>query len=245
MVAATGTNTLGFFVWTLALTVMSWLATVGDGYLKNHRQRLPNPLFGALRDSWFSGTLLLAGVVLLVMIAWAVSTVVVIYRDHTGLVAENAQLRESLASRGTRGLSLKISGIVMSEVNGDSTRLQLTIVAANDGEPTVARGWKMTLHTSHGDLSSFHAFGDTIAKGSLDLPRLDARLQQPIDGGVEVPGLVSFVIKHVSKSLVEKLKDDPSATVMVSVLDRNDKEIRTERNIAEMAAERFVHMPSK
>jgi hypothetical protein len=93
MVAATGTNTLGFFVWTFALTVMGWLATVGESYLKVSRQNIKNPLAQSLQDSWFTGALLLAGVAVLLVFAWAISTIVVIYREHKDLQAE-IELRE-------------------------------------------------------------------------------------------------------------------------------------------------------
>jgi hypothetical protein len=96
MVAATGTTTLGFFVWTFAVTVMGWLATVVESYLKLNGQKIQNPLTQSLQDSWFTGLLLLAGVTVLLVLAWAVSTVVLIYKEHQSLLGERDQIKQVL-----------------------------------------------------------------------------------------------------------------------------------------------------
>ena len=75
MIAATGTSTLGFFVWTLAVTVVGWLAPVVAEYIKLRERHIPNLLEQSLANSWFSGVLTLAGVGVLLFLAWAVFTV--------------------------------------------------------------------------------------------------------------------------------------------------------------------------
>jgi hypothetical protein len=93
MVAATGTNTPGFFLWTLALTIVGWLASVGDAYLKFSGQHIPNPLARSVQDSWFAGAFVLLGAVILLVLAWGISTVVVIYREHEASKAELERIK--------------------------------------------------------------------------------------------------------------------------------------------------------
>jgi hypothetical protein len=106
MTTATGTSTLGVFVWTLAVTVANWLAAIGDQYLKLRGHKIPNPLERALTDSWFIGVLGLGGVAVLVIFAWAVFTVIVIYREHKALLAERYQANEVLTPLQLKGFEL-------------------------------------------------------------------------------------------------------------------------------------------
>jgi hypothetical protein len=174
---------------------------------------------------------------------WAV--IHTVYSDHILLRAQNQLLQSELTQRNNKGLSLQIGGFVSTGINHDSTRLQLTVAANNDGVPTTARDWELTVHTSNGNLTSYHAFGDQLAKDSLDLPRLDSRLQEPIETGTEIPGLVSFVFLHIPHERIDNLRNDKDATLYLSVHDRFGKIVSTERNIAEMAGERFDRRRSR
>jgi hypothetical protein len=92
MVTATGTKTLGFIVWTLALTGVSWFSTVVHGYLKRQRIEKQGAFGFALRESRQGGLLLLAAISSLTLFAWLSFVPVVIYRDHESLVSRNREL---------------------------------------------------------------------------------------------------------------------------------------------------------
>lgn len=106
MIAATGTSTLGFFVWTLAVTVMGWLAPVGAQYLKLRARHIPNPLDQSFADSWFSGILTLAGVGVLLILAWAVFIAIVIYREHEACEEERVRINEIITPLQFEGFQL-------------------------------------------------------------------------------------------------------------------------------------------
>lgn len=106
MVAATGTNTPGFFMWTLALTVVGWLASVGDAYLKLSKQNVINPLARSVEDSWFADMLLIFGVAGLLLLAWAVTTIVAIYREHEVSRAEMERINKIITPLQFEGFQL-------------------------------------------------------------------------------------------------------------------------------------------
>ncbi len=106
MITATGTNTPGFFVWTLALTIVGWLASVGGAYLKFSGQNIPNPLARSLEDSWSAAALVLLGVAVLLTLAWAVSTVVVIYREHKASQTELGRIKGIITPLQFEGFEL-------------------------------------------------------------------------------------------------------------------------------------------
>ena len=106
MVAATGIKTPGFLVWTLALTVVGWLASVGDAYMKFSGQNIPNPLARSLQDSWFAGAFLLLGVAVLLVLAWVVTTVFVIYREHGESEAEMKRIKGIITPLQFEGFDL-------------------------------------------------------------------------------------------------------------------------------------------
>jgi len=245
MVTKTGTSTLGFVVWICALAAVCWMATVLQKFAELRARHDPHPFSNGLRQSLMGGLYSFSAIGILTIAVWGLFCAVAVYRDHMQLTAENASLRRQLEYHATHGLSLRIAGLISSEVNHDSTRIQLTVIANNDGEPTTAREWKLAIHTSTGDLSSYHAFGDQLAKDSLELPRLDARLQSPIYRGTEIPGLISFIFPKIAQSRIDHLRTDPTATLVLSAFDENGKSITAERNIGEMAKERFERRPSK
>jgi hypothetical protein len=243
MIRETGTSTLGFLVWTFAVAMAGWMALVATKYFELRAQKEAHALHAAFSQSAVGGLVSVLSVAALTIVVWGLFCIITVYKDHLDLVAQNQLLRSELTRRNTKGLSLRIGGFVLMEVNNSSTRVQLTVVATNDGDSTNVKDWKLIAHTSSGVLTSYHAFGDQLAKESLDVSRLDARLQGPIEDGAQIPGLVSFVFPHVQKKTFEDLRDDKSATLLLSVTNRFGKEISTERNIAEMAAERYQHIP--
>jgi hypothetical protein len=97
MVSETGTSTLGFIVWIVALTVMSWLSAVVHGFLKRRKIEREGAFCFTVRESLTSGLLPLAGVSFLAAIAWGISATVIIYQDHQDK-AERIQNLQSYAS---------------------------------------------------------------------------------------------------------------------------------------------------
>jgi hypothetical protein len=148
-------------------------------------------------------------------------------------------------SENNSGLSLKIGGFVTTGVSGDSTRVQVMIIAYNSGEPTTARDWAMELDTSTGAISAYHAFGEPFAKRSLDIPHIDAALQQPLGKATEMPGYVSFIVPHVAQSTIDLLYKDPIARIVVTAKDSSGREIRTERGVRDLWLERHEVSPAK
>jgi hypothetical protein len=148
-----------------------------------------------------------------------------------------------IASKGSprlEGLSMKIGGFITTGVEHDSTRIQVTVIASNDGDPTSAGDWNMKITTSNGTIQSRYAFGEPFTKGSLEIPRLDVALQQPIGLTREMPGYVSFIVPHVAQSTIDNLHKDTKASIIISVRDSKNREVYAERSISELWAERHV-----
>lgn len=99
MVNATSTNTLGYFVWTGALTLVGWIAAVVDSFIKLKKTQPKGAFASALRGSIVSGILLVAGVAALTIAVWVWNVPIVIYRDHQNLVRINQSLQKKLSSK--------------------------------------------------------------------------------------------------------------------------------------------------
>ncbi len=95
LVKSTGTTTLGFIVWTLALTAVGWAATVAGRWFELKRGHDQHALKDALLSSRWPGIFLALGVAGLVFIAFDISLVATIYDDHQWLATENHQLRNA------------------------------------------------------------------------------------------------------------------------------------------------------
>ena len=94
MVRATGTTTLGFIVWVLALTAILWAAGVAANWLDLRRKRTPAPLVKALLGSRSLGIFSATGVGLLVLTVFSIFFVQTVYGGHQWLVAENKRLAD-------------------------------------------------------------------------------------------------------------------------------------------------------
>jgi hypothetical protein len=94
MVKATGTNTLGFVVWTLAIAAIGWASTVDDRWLELRREGAEKPLREAFLASLWIGVFMAAGVGVLVLGAFALSLVHTVYAEHQAAVRDNATLRD-------------------------------------------------------------------------------------------------------------------------------------------------------
>lgn len=176
---------------------------------------------------------------------WAVIIFAISFVVATVFVAPFLKFQKLQKEKSGLGLNLRIGGFITSDLVGGSTRVQVTVIALNQGVPTTAHGWKLSIKTSQKEFISRHAFGEEKAKGSLDLPWLDARLQEQINTNVEIPGLVSFIFSNTQQSVIDSLADDPSATIYLSVFDAENRECKTDRNIMELAHERREKRPSK
>lgn len=94
MVRATGTTTLGFIIWTLALTAVGWAATVAVRWIELKRENTTSPFEKALLSSRLPGIFLAGGVFVLVLVVFWFFLALTVYRDHQSLVAENKKLAD-------------------------------------------------------------------------------------------------------------------------------------------------------
>jgi len=87
-VSATGTTTLGFIVWTLAISAVGWGATVAARWHELAVLGTDHPFNQALRDSLRAGGFLTLGVAGLVLISYSAFLIRTVYEDHRLLVAK-------------------------------------------------------------------------------------------------------------------------------------------------------------
>jgi hypothetical protein len=92
LVNKTSNNTLGFLLWTAALTVVLWLATVASKAYKRRQDGVANAVVGAFRDSGVEGAFIVAGMIALVIIAWGIAIIPTIFNDHMDMAARNKAL---------------------------------------------------------------------------------------------------------------------------------------------------------
>ena len=144
-----------------------------------------------------------------------------------------------------QGFELKIGGMVIMGVNGNSTRLQLTVTVINHGNPSTAHDWGLSIITPTREYDARYMPGEEPAKGSLNVPSLDEGLHHSLGTNDEIVGMLNFLIPKIPQIMVEKLTQDPQAKLVLSVLDNRNRKWSVERSIMEMAKERFEKRPSK
>jgi hypothetical protein len=114
MVSATGTTTLGFIVWTIALSAVGWGANVASNWYGLKREKADRPLHQAFRGSLRSGVFLAVGITGLVVISFVVFVVRTIYDDHLTLVGERNVLINTNAAL-TKELELRKHSMVTND----------------------------------------------------------------------------------------------------------------------------------
>jgi len=164
------------------------------------------------------------------------------YHFYSKLQEEVNSLKREISQKG---FDLKIGGMVIMGVSGDSTRIQLTVTVVNYGFPATAHAWNLVVSTSARELNTIYMPGELPAKDSLLVPPLDERLHSILGTNDEITGMLNFRLPKISQSDIERLKDDPQAKLVLSVLDNDNRKWSGERNIMEMASERYEHRPSK
>jgi hypothetical protein len=92
LIKATGTTTLGFVLWTLAVIAVSWASTVAEKWLRLKRAHSTEPFLESLRGSLWLGVFSAGGVTILVAFVFVVFVVRTIYGDHERLVQRNEEL---------------------------------------------------------------------------------------------------------------------------------------------------------
>jgi hypothetical protein len=242
MVTGTGTNTLGFIMWTLALTAVGWAATVIERWIQLKQEKLESPMMTALRGSSRAG-LILAGLVLgIVVIVFSGFFTRAVYFDHEELVERVKALTDKMAPSSRY---LIISGFVSGQWDNEAV-LHMTVTAVNPGSPSTAHGWKLTVHTSKGDVSTRHALGSQRLKGALALPFIDQMLERPLGTNVETSGSLVFIVPHFSQKNFESLVlNDPTAKLILTAFDNVNNEWPGEVSIQKLVAEKFKRVPAK
>ncbi len=92
LVRATSTNTLGFILWTVAITAVSWVATFAARWVQLKREGRERPFTEAIRDSWLPAIFEAIAIGVLVLCLWGIFTGKTIYKDHQFQASTNAQL---------------------------------------------------------------------------------------------------------------------------------------------------------
>jgi hypothetical protein len=95
LVRASSTSTLGFFLWTIGITVIGWAATVAANWFDLWRAKHNQPFRKALARSVTTGTFLAVLVLVFVAVTYAYFLMRTVYDDHQHLAAENRQFAES------------------------------------------------------------------------------------------------------------------------------------------------------
>jgi hypothetical protein len=93
LMTRTSTNTLGFLLWTAALTLVVWLSNVAAKWWKARKKDNSASLRETILDSlWPDFLFTVGGALALVSVAWACSVVCTVYKEHQELVGEVRQL---------------------------------------------------------------------------------------------------------------------------------------------------------
>ena len=236
MVRATGTTTLGFFVWTVGLSILVSLVVTAGKLSELKTQGVSHPLASALSQSGI-GTFLgvLAG---LVILAWGYSFLVTVYGDHISLAEENRKLREALTHRANCGLSLRIDELWAESLEPNSTLIQLILAASNDGEEITVADWTLDIQipSLKRIVGMPHALPRPPIKGLPDVRRLDEMFQKPVGMLNKRPGYLSFVAENLNIERIEKLCDDYTTEIRVSAWDSLGRPVYAKKGVSELKA---------
>jgi hypothetical protein len=101
MMRATGTTTLGFWVWTFAATLFGWLAAVAYKWFELRRGKTSQAFWSALVDSAWAGIFTTTFFILLVAISFGAFLIRTVYGLHQALAASNQRLIVSNANLST------------------------------------------------------------------------------------------------------------------------------------------------
>jgi len=234
MVRATGTSTLGFIVWTLAIAFAGWMALVLQKRIELARNHDPRPLYNAVCQSAMSGVYSFGIIFVVTVSAWAIFCAVAVYRDHNELVEKNRALTEEVTKLKTGSIQLQIKGWIGNQNQNGFAIMQMWLSADNFGEPSVLRNWMVKIHTSKGDIEGRHTPGQLPLKGSLNIPFLDAEFVKPVGVVSGLDGYVTFVIPGLNQQQLGNLHLDPVATCIVSAEDQLNRPVTASKSIPQL-----------
>jgi hypothetical protein len=109
MTGSTSTNTLGFILWTIALTAILWLAAVCADWWK--RRNEANAFREAFAGSLVSGIFSAIGVTVLVLLVWGWFIMRTVFDDHQWQVGQRQQLEKQIPAQENeiQGLKSKLA----------------------------------------------------------------------------------------------------------------------------------------
>jgi hypothetical protein len=245
MVAGTGTNTLGFIVWTVVLTIVMWLATIVQQAFELKIKGIPHPFWVAVAKSANSGLYTCGAVIVLTMLALMVSCIVTIYREHNELTSRIAQLQQKLRERDQPSLSLRIKGWIVNQDQDHNAIVQLWLTLDNWGDPETLRGWELIVKTGDKVFAGRHTIGQEPLKYGLDIPFLDKEFQRPVGTVADMQGYVMFVVPGIDQAHFNNLHLDDSATLIVTAIDSKGTIVKAEKNVYETWKEGHRSMPAR
>ena len=221
MVRATGTTTLGFIVWTLALTLIGWVATVAARWLELKRENNISPLRTALLRSGLRGLFIFGGLFVLVVLAFLISTVYTVYNDHHYLVEANKTLRRPTQPQiqlflDEWGFAERVVGDKGAPlIKQFGTAAVMVATVRNLGPPSIADDWSLSINlpgrtdTLNPGLMDFnfkhpgpiYVGGDIIPFDKL----LYRETLTPIATGDKKQGIIAFFVYGMTmKELTQK-----------------------------------------
>lgn len=234
MVRATGTTTLGFFVWTVGLSIFVSLAISAGKFGELKARGVPHPLESALSESAIGVFLVvLAGVVILV---WPCFFLATVYQDHVSLADENQKLRDALARREDKGLSFRIDELWAEALGPDSALIQLVVLASNDGEAVTVADWMLDIHVPSKKIifGMPHALPRAPIDGLPNVRRLDEMFQEPVGVINKRPGYLSFITERLSIDQIEEYCRVYTTEIRVSAWDSLRRTVGARKGVSEL-----------
>ena len=95
MIGATGTTTLGFFVWVVAFAILSWAASIAARWVDLRRDGTTDAFRNALRASKLPNIFLFGFIFVMLLSLYEIFVVRTIYDDHEDLIAAVQALRRN------------------------------------------------------------------------------------------------------------------------------------------------------
>lgn len=245
MVNATSTNTLGFIIWTVALTAVVWFATVVQKFFDLRAEKVQQPFYSAIAQSARAGFYTCGAVIVLTLLAWAVACIVTVYQDHAALINQVEQLQEELRKRDQPVLTFRIKGWIANQDQDHNAIVQVWLAVDNSGEPETLRDWALNIQTNDELIPARHSIGQAPLKGGLNIPFLDKEFQRPVGTIADMQGYVTFVVPGIDQARFDKLYLDRQATLVVAAIDSRGRTIKAGKNIYETWTEGHRRTPAK
>ena len=199
MVKATGTTTLGFIVWTVALSAIGWIASVAAKWYALRKTSTSQPFSQTLRGSILAGEFLAVGMIGLVLISCAVFLVLTVYNDHQSLVNATNLLfkkRTDLAKE----LEIRKHSMVTTDPVFPNTIYLLeafnTYRHAQNGRPCVIL---LSEPTGGGSMASMVGQFSNSVSGCFTFGPMDSRIDPDVEEQATNGMIPGMIVLHAAR----------------------------------------------